>query len=56
MDYLGDELKYDGCHYNEAGLKVAAQYWMDAIEKAEEETHWLPRVTAAGEKSAAVKP
>ncbi len=56
MDYLSDDLKYDGCHYNEAGLKIAAQYWMDAIEKAEEETHWLPRVAPTGDMDGGVKP
>jgi hypothetical protein len=56
MDTLGDELKYDRCHYNEAGLKIAAQYWLDAIEKAEVETHWLARVPVAKDIGDAIKP
>ena len=47
MDVLGDELKYDGCHYNEFGLKLAANRWLAAIEKVEAESPWLPRVAAA---------
>lgn len=47
MDVLGSEMKYDGCHYNGAGLTVAAAKWLQAIEKAEAESAWLPRVAAA---------
>ena len=34
MDVLEDDLKYDGCHYNERGLNLAATMWLGAIERA----------------------
>jgi len=43
MDVLEDDLKYDGCHYNESGLNLAAKMWLGAIERAEAESPWLPR-------------
>ena len=34
MDVLEDDVKYDGCHYNERGLNQAASMWLAAIEAA----------------------
>jgi hypothetical protein len=45
MDILGDEMKYDRCHYNEAGLKAATGLWFNAIEMAQRESAWLPMAT-----------
>lgn len=32
MDVLEDDVKYDGCHYNERGLSLAAKMWLSAME------------------------
>ena len=42
MDTLSDELKYDRCHYNDSGLKVASELWLRAITTVEAESSWLP--------------
>lgn len=32
MDVLENDAKYDGCHYNESGLRRAAAMWLAALE------------------------
>lgn len=44
MDVVDDGMKYDDCHYNEAGLNFASQKWLDAIERADADVNWLPRL------------
>ena len=44
-DVLENDVKYDGCHYNELGLNLAAKMWLNAIERAEAVSAWLPRET-----------
>ncbi len=45
LDVLEDDVKYDGCHYNERGLILASKLWLGAIERAEAQSPWLPRDT-----------
>ncbi len=32
-DALGDEFRFDGCHFNDAGLQRAALMWLDALRQ-----------------------
>jgi hypothetical protein len=41
-DTLTTDLKYDGCHYNDVGLKAASRLWFEAVLQAQAQSNWLP--------------
>ena len=44
MDALDNEMKYDRCHYNEKGLDLAANLWLESISKVLPSTSAIPRM------------